>query len=109
MDILSCQRRLVGFSAACPDNLRKQNGYRRERPVSQSFYNDNGSQYINPHVVKLLDKIFSLSRANPFCDKAMTVAGLVKNEMINRLGYRGVSRNASRTLVNAFCGDRLIP
>lgn len=57
MDILNCQRRLAGLSAVCSDNLRKQNGYRRERQVIQSFHSDNGSQYINRHAVKLLEKI----------------------------------------------------
>jgi transposase InsO family protein len=76
-----------------------------------SFHTDNGSEYINRHVAKLLNKLLieeqTKSRSRHSNDNAQAES---KNGSIVRkhLGYTHIPQRFA-TLVNAFCRDYLNP
>ncbi len=75
------------------------------------FHSDNGSEYINHHVVKLLNKLLieehTKSRSRHSNDNALAES---KNGAIVRkhLGYSHIPQHFA-ALVNAFCRDHLNP
>ena len=75
------------------------------------FHSDNGSEYINAHVAKLLNKLLieeqTKSRSRHSNDNAQAES---KNNAIVRkhLGYSHIPQHFA-TLVNAFCRDHLNP
>ena len=79
--------------------------------VIQGFHSDNGSEYINHEVAKLLNKLLieeqTKSRSRHCNDNAQAES---KNGAIVRkhLGYSHIPQHFA-TLVNAFCGDYLNP
>jgi len=75
-----------------------------------SFHSDNGSEYINQNVAKLLKKLlieFTKSRSRQSNDNALAES---KNASVVRkvLGYRHIPQNAAH-LVNEFNRDYLNP
>lgn len=79
--------------------------------VIRGFHSDNGSEYINQHVTKLLNKLLieeqTKSRARHSNDNAQAES---KNGAIIRkhLGYSHIPQRFAR-LVNGFCHDHLNP
>jgi transposase InsO family protein len=79
--------------------------------VIQGFHSDNGSEYINHEVAKLLNKLLieeqTKSRSRHCNDNAQAES---KNGAIVRkhLGYSHIPQ-CFATLVNAFCSDHLNP
>jgi transposase InsO family protein len=79
--------------------------------VIQGFHSDNGSEYINRDVAKLLNKLLiaeqTKSRSRHCNDNAQVES---KNGAIVRkhLGYSHIPQRFA-TLVNTFCGDHLNP
>ncbi len=79
--------------------------------VIKGFHSDNGSEYINHHVAKLLNKLLieeqTKSRSRHSNDNAQAES---KNGSIVRkhLGYSHIPQRFA-TLVNAFCRDYLNP
>ena len=79
--------------------------------VILGFHSDNGSQYINHHVAKLLNKLLieeqTKSRSRHSNDNAQAES---KNGAIVRkhLGYSHIPQRFA-SLVNAFCRDHLNP
>ena len=79
--------------------------------VIKGFHSDNGSEYINHHVAKLLNKLLieehTKSRARHSNDNAQAES---KNGSIVRkhLGYSHIPQRFA-TLTNAFCRDHLNP
>jgi transposase InsO family protein len=79
--------------------------------VIKGFHSDNGSEYINHHVAKLLNKLLveeqTKSRSRHSNDNALAES---KNGAIVRkhLGYSHIPQRFA-TLVNAFCSDHLNP
>ena len=79
--------------------------------VIKGFHSDNGSEYINRHVAKLLNKLLieeqTKSRSRHSNDNAQAES---KNGSIVRkhLGYSHIPQRFA-TLVNAFCSDHLNP
>lgn len=79
--------------------------------VIKGFHTDNGSEYINHHVAKLLNKLLieeqTKSRSRHSNDNAQAES---KNGAIVRkhLGYSHIPQRFA-TLVNAFCCDHLNP
>ena len=79
--------------------------------VIKGFHSDNGSEYINHEVAKLLNKLLieeqTKSRARHCNDNAQAES---KNAAIVRkhLGYSHIPQRFA-TLVNAFCRDHLNP
>ena len=79
--------------------------------VIRGFHSDNGSEYINHHVAKLLNKLLieeqTKSRSRHSNDNAQAES---KNGAIVRkhLGYSHIPQRFA-TLVNAFCSDYLNP
>ncbi len=79
--------------------------------VIKGFHSDNGSEYINHHVAKLLNKLLieeqTKSRSRHSNDNAQAES---KNGAIVRkhLGYSHIPQRFA-TLVNAFCCDHLNP
>lgn len=79
--------------------------------VIKGFHSDNGSEYINHHVAKLLNKLLveeqTKSRSRHSNDNALAES---KNGAIVRkhLGYSHIPQRFA-TLVNAFCRDHLNP
>jgi len=79
--------------------------------VILGFHSDNGSEYINHHVAKLLNKLLieeqTKSRSRHSNDNAQAES---KNGAIIRkhLGYSHIPQRFA-TLVNAFCCDHLNP
>ena len=79
--------------------------------VILGFHSDNGSEYINAHVAKLLNKLLieeqTKSRSRHSNDNAQAES---KNGAIVRkhLGYSHIPQRFA-TLVNAFCHDHLNP
>jgi len=77
----------------------------------KGFHSDNGSEYINHDVAKLLNKLLieeqTKSRSRHCNDNAQAES---KNGAIVRkhLGYSHIPQRFA-TLVNAFCGDHLNP
>ena len=77
----------------------------------RGFHADNGSEYINHHVAKLLNKLlieeFTRSRSRHSNDNAQVES---KNGAVIRkhLGYSHIPQRFA-TLVNAFCRDYLNP
>jgi transposase InsO family protein len=79
--------------------------------VIRGFHSDNGSEYINHHVARLLNKLLieeqTKSRPRHSNDNALAES---KNAAIIRkhLGYSHIAQRFA-TLVNAFCRDYLNP
>lgn len=78
--------------------------------VILGFHSDNGSEYINYQVAKLLDKLlveFTKSRPRHSNDNALAES---KNSAVVRkhLGYAHIPQHCA-SLVNAFCADFLNP
>jgi transposase InsO family protein len=78
--------------------------------VILGFHSDNGSEYINHQVAKLLDKLlieFTKSRPRHSNDNALAES---KNAAVVRkhLGYAHIPQHCA-SLVNAFCADFLNP
>ena len=79
--------------------------------IIKGFHSDNGSEYINHHVAKLLNKLLieeqTKSRSRHSNDNAQAES---KNGAIVRkhLGYSHIPQRFA-TLVNAFCRDHLNP
>ena len=79
--------------------------------VIKGFHSDNGSEYINRHVAKLLNKLLieeqTKSRSRHSNDNAQAES---KNGSIVRkhLGYSHIPQRFA-TLVNTFCQDHLNP
>jgi transposase InsO family protein len=79
--------------------------------VIKGFHSDNGSEYINAHVAKLLNKLLieeqTKSRSRHSNDNAQAES---KNGAIVRkhLGYSHIPQRFA-ALVNAFCQDHLNP
>jgi transposase InsO family protein len=79
--------------------------------VIRGFHSDNGSEYINHHVARLLNKLLieeqTKSRPRHSNDNALAES---KNAAIIRkhLGYSHIPQRFA-TLVNAFCRDYLNP
>jgi transposase InsO family protein len=78
--------------------------------VILGFHSDNGSEYINYQVAKLLDKLlveFTKSRPRHSNDNALAES---KNAAVVRkhLGYAHIPQHCA-SLVNAFCADYLNP
>jgi len=78
--------------------------------VVLGFHSDNGSEYINYQVAKLLDKLlveFTKSRPRHSNDNALAES---KNAAVVRkhLGYAHIPQHCA-SLVNAFCADFLNP
>jgi transposase InsO family protein len=79
--------------------------------VIKGFHSDNGSEYINHHVAKLLNKLLieehTKSRSRHSNDNAQAES---KNGSIVRkhLGYSHIPQRFA-TLTNAFCRDHLNP
>jgi transposase InsO family protein len=79
--------------------------------VIRGFHSDNGSEYINHHVAKLLNKLLieeqTKSRSRHSNDNALAES---KNGSIIRkhLGYSHIPQRFA-TLVNGFCRDHLNP
>jgi len=79
--------------------------------VIRGFHSDNGSEYINRHVAKLLNKLLieeqTKSRPRHSNDNAQAES---KNGAVVRkhLGYSHIPQRFA-TLVNAFCRDHLNP
>jgi transposase InsO family protein len=79
--------------------------------VIKGFHSDNGSEYINHHVAKLLNKLLieeqTKSRSRHSNDNALAES---KNGSIVRkhLGYSHIPQRFA-TLVNGFCRDHLNP
>ena len=78
--------------------------------VILGFHSDNGSEYINYQVAKLLEKLrveFTKSRPRHSNDNALAES---KNAAVVRkhLGYAHIPQYCAR-LVNAFCADYLNP
>ena len=79
--------------------------------VIKGFHSDNGSEYINHHVAKLLNKLLieeqTKSRSRHSNDNAQAES---KNGSIVRkhLGYSHIPQRFA-SLVNAFCRDHLNP
>ena len=78
--------------------------------VILGFHSDNGSEYINYQVAKLLDKLlveFTKSRPRHSNDNALAES---KNAAVVRkhLGYAHIPQYCA-SLVNAFCADYLNP
>ena len=79
--------------------------------VIKGFHSDNGSEYINRHVAKLLNKLLieeqTKSRSRHSNDNAQAES---KNASIVRkhLGYSHIPQRFA-TLVNTFCQDHLNP
>lgn len=74
------------------------------------FHSDNGSEYINHKVAKLLKKLlveFTMSRSRQSNDNALAES---KNASVVRkhLGYAHIPQHCA-SLVNAFCADHLNP
>lgn len=78
--------------------------------VILGFHSDNGSEYINYKVAKLLEKLrveFTKSRPRTSNDNALAES---KNASVVRkhLGYAHIPQHCA-SLVNAFCADHLNP
>lgn len=79
--------------------------------VNKGFHADNGSEYINHHVAKLLNKLLieeqTKSRSRHSNDNALAES---KNGSIVRkhVGYSHIPQRFA-TLVNGFCRDHLNP
>ncbi len=78
--------------------------------VILGFHSDNGSEYINYKVAKLLEKLrveFTKSRPRQSNDNALAES---KNASVVRkhLGYAHIPQHCA-SLVNAFCADHLNP
>lgn len=78
--------------------------------VILGFHSDNGSEYINYQVAKMLDKLlveFTKSRPRQSNDNALAES---KNGAVVRkhLGYAHIPQHCA-SLVNAFCADFLNP
>jgi len=78
--------------------------------VVLGFHSDNGSEYINYQVAKLLDKLlveFTKSRPRHSNDNALAES---KNAAVVRkhLGYAHIPQHCA-SMVNAFCADHLNP
>ncbi len=78
--------------------------------VILGFHSDNGSEYINYQVAKLLDKLlveFTKSRPRHSNDNALAES---KNAAVVRkhLGYAHIPQHCA-SLVNAFCANHLNP
>lgn len=104
--VASCERISEAFLIPVLEALLKSFPF-----VIKGFHSDNGSEYINREVAKLLNKLLieeqTKSRSRHCNDNAQAES---KNGAIVRkhLGYSHIPQRFA-TLVNAFCGDHLNP